>query len=315
MIKSTNESNKVVKFSVITLAMGAIALTAGTAAADPAGDAARADIQKTLGWVPSFVKALPENALPGLWEQIKGFEMNPQTALPGKTKELIGLAIAAQMPSRLNIYAYEKCSKAAGASQAEVNEAVTIAAMARHWSTIFNGVQLDEAKFRTELAKLKENVTKAASSGAPPPKPMAITDARSVYADVQQTFGFVPDFIKRLPPEAAPGAWLGFRNVELNPQTALPGKTKSLISLAVASQIPCRYCIIADSEFAKLEGATDREIHEAVAMAGLARQWIALVDGLQLDEKSFKRDMDRLNAGPSHATRGSKSPRMAAKAE
>ena len=55
----------------------------------------------------------------------------------------------------------------------------------------------------------------------------------------------------------------------MNPSTAIPGKYKSLIGLAVASQIPCKFCIIADTEFAKLEGATDRELTEAVAMAGL----------------------------------------------
>jgi len=304
-----------IKGQLVAIAIGAVVSTGGAALADQAGDAARADMQKTIGFIPSFVKALPENALPGLWEQIKGFEMNPQTALSSKTKELIGLAVAAQMPSRLNIYAYEKCSRAAGATQAEVTEAVTISAMARHWSTFFNGAQLDEAKFRAELAKLKENITKAVASGAAPPKPLAITDARSVYADAQQSFGFVPEFIKRFPPEALPGAWLMFRDVEMNPQTALPGKTKSLISLAVASQIPCRYCIIADTEFAKLEGATDREVTEAVTMAAVARQWIALIDGLQIDEKSFKRDMDRLNAGAAHAAKGAKPARMAAKSE
>ena len=139
-----------------------------------------------------------------------------------------------------------------------------MSALARHWSTFFNGMQLDEAKFRAELGKLRENITKAMASGAKPPAPLPITDAESVYKDVEQSFGFVPEFMKRFPPEALPGAWLTMRNVEMNPATAIPGKVKSLIGLAVSSQIPCRYCVIADTEFAKLEGATDREIAEAV---------------------------------------------------
>jgi AhpD family alkylhydroperoxidase len=83
----------------------------------------------------------------------------------------------------------------------------------------------------------------------------------------------------------------------MNPKTALPGKTKTLISLAVASQIPCHYCIIADTEFAKLEGATPRELSEAVTMAGMARSFGALIDGLQVDELTFRREWDRMTPG------------------
>jgi hypothetical protein len=34
--------------------------------------------------------------LPGAWEELKGFQLNPATTLDGRTKELIGLAVAAQ---------------------------------------------------------------------------------------------------------------------------------------------------------------------------------------------------------------------------
>jgi len=81
------------------------------------------------------------------------------------------------------------------------------------------------------------------------------------------------------------------------PQTALPGKVKSLVGLAVSSQIPCRYCVFADTEFAKLEGASEREIAEAVAAGSIARQYITLIEGLQVDEKAYRRDWERLTSG------------------
>jgi AhpD family alkylhydroperoxidase len=296
-MNSTKKSRK-------SLVAAAGVLLAGLALAAPAARAesndaaqARAEMMKGVGYVPSFAKAFPDSAVPGVWQEAKEFEINKNTALDGKTKALIGLAIAAQMPSRLTIWSYTKCARASGASEAQVGEAVTMAAMARHWSTFFNGMQLDEGKFRAEIGRLRESVTKAMASGAKPPAPIAITDAKSVYKDVEQSFGFVPDFVKRFPPEALPGAWLNMRNVEMNPASALPGKIKSLIGLAVSSQIPCRYCVVADTEFAKLDGATDREIAEAVAMAGIARQFITLVEGMQVDEKAYRRDWERLTAG------------------
>src|SRR5687767_5296568 len=129
-------------------------LGAGAAKADMTPAEARADIQKTFGFVPGFIKAMPDDVLPGTWVEIKGFELNPNTALPGKIKELIGLAVSSQTSCRSCIYSYSRCSKANGATQAEVGEAVAVAALARRWSTHFNGLLLDETKFRGEIAKL-----------------------------------------------------------------------------------------------------------------------------------------------------------------
>jgi AhpD family alkylhydroperoxidase len=309
-------STKTTTKTLLTLSLttGLFAAPTVARAADPTAAEARADIARTVGFVPEFVKAVPDNLLPGFWEQTKAFEMNDKTALNAKTKDLIGLAIAAQLPSRLTVWSYGKCAKASGATSAETQEAIALAAMTRHWSTFFNGMQLDEAKYRGEIAKVRANILKAMASNAAPPAPLAITDAKSVYKDAEQSFGFVPDFLKRFPAEALPGAWLSFRNVEMNPASAIPGKLKSLLSLAVSSQIPCRYCVISDTEFAKLEGATDREIAEAVTMGAMARQYITLIEGLGVDEKAYRRDWERLTGGRKSAAAAGK-PSHLAKAE
>lgn len=279
------------KTTAISLAFLATLSSAARAETSPA-DAARADIQKTLGFVPAFLKALPDSALPGAWLEMKQFE-NVDSALPMKVKGLIGLAVAAQIPSRHAIYAYNRCVRANGASETEAKEAVAVAALARHWSTYFNGAQLDDATFRAEMTRMLEYSGKMATGKVPPPRPMEITDARSALDDLKQYFGLVPTFIKKFPAEALPGAWTELKGVELG-ETAIPGKYKSLISLGVASQIPCRYCVALDTEFARAEGATDREIHEAITMAGMVRHVSTLIDGLQLDDKTVRRDIDRM---------------------
>ena len=296
-MSSTKSSKPFLTFAAVTLAF-ALALPARPARAegDPGVAAAKADMVKTVGFVPSFLKDVPDNMIPGLWQETKAMGF-AKTALDAKTKDLIGLAIAAQMPSRLTAWSYSKCGKASGATDAQLHEAVALSAMARHWSTFFNGAQLDEARFRAGLDKLRENITKAMASGMKPPAPLPITDAASVYRDAEASFGFVPEFLRRFPPEALPGAWLSFRDVEASPTTAIPGKVKSLIGLAVAAQIPCRYCIVADTEFAKLDGATDREVTEAVTIGAMARQYITLIEGLQVDEKAYRHDWERLTAG------------------
>ena len=54
-----------------------------------------------------------------------------------------------------------------------------------------------------------------------------------------------PPFLKAIEPQAAVGsAWQEWLAV-FNPKGALDGKTKELIGLAVAAQIPCQYCVYA----------------------------------------------------------------------
>ena len=68
------------------------------------------------------------------------------------------------------------------------------------------------------------------------------------------------------------------------------GRTQ-LISLAVAAQIPCQYCIWSDTRDAKAAGATDEEIGEAVTMAALTRHWSTIFNGMQVDFDTFKKEM------------------------
>jgi AhpD family alkylhydroperoxidase len=264
--------------------------------ADPAADAraARADVQKMVGFVPRFFELVPDLAMPGVWGELKGLEANPRTALPCRYKELIGLAVAAQIPCPGCVYGHTRLARVNGASDAQVGEAVAIAGLTRHWSTFFNGMQLDEGKFRGEIKQVVDGIKKAVAAGTPPPAPLPLVDAASALQDIQQSFGFVPEFARKFPPAALAGAWRQMRDVEFAPATAISGKYKTLISVAVASQIPCKYCLISDTEFARLEGATDQEIAEAVAMAAFVRNWSTLMGGLQMDEGTYRKDMDRI---------------------
>ena len=81
--------------------------------------------------------------------------------------------------------------------------------------------------------------------------------ATAAYKDIQATLGMVPGFFKVFPQSGIAGAWAEFKTIQLNPDTKLNGKTKELIGLAVAAQIPCTYCIYFHTAAAKANGATD----------------------------------------------------------
>ena len=100
-----------------------------------------------------------------------------------------------------------------------------------------------------------------------------------------------------MPQALLPAWWDGVVNFEMSPTTKLDGKTKELIGLAVAAATPCEYCIYFHSEAAKLNGATEQEIQEAVAVAGLTKQGSTMLNGMQVDKAQFKRDVERIVAG------------------
>jgi AhpD family alkylhydroperoxidase len=127
----------------------------------------------------------------------------------------------------------------------------------------------------------------------PAPAQQPDASAASTYRDIEATLGFVPGFFKAFPEAGIAGAWSEFKSVQLGPTTALPVKMKELIGLAVASQIPCSYCIYFHTAMARANGATDEEVREAVAMAAISRHWSTVLNGMQVDLSTFKAETDR----------------------
>jgi AhpD family alkylhydroperoxidase len=150
------------------LGLGTVTMLAQFARAeDAAAQAAYKDIEQTLGLVPGFFKAFPESGIAGAWAEFKSVQLNPKTKLDGKTKELIGLAVAAQIPCQYCIYFHTAAAKANGASTEEIREAVAMAAITRHWSTVLNGMQIDQAAFQHDtdtVLKLAGEKAKAATT-------------------------------------------------------------------------------------------------------------------------------------------------------
>jgi AhpD family alkylhydroperoxidase len=272
------------------VAAGALVIATAIAIAQTEADATYKDIEQTLGFVPAFFKAFPDHGIAGAWGEMKAIELNPRSALPSKTKELIGLAVASQIPCRYCVYFHTNVAKANGATEQELKEAIGIAALDRHWSTVLNGMQIDLAKFKDEASRMLQAMGRkqAADDAA-----IEVTDAASAYKDMQRMLGMVPTFMRMFPEEGVAAAWREMKSLELSP-SALDGKTKHLIGLAVSAQVPCTYCVYFNTEAARHEGAADAELREAVTMAAITRHWSTVLNGSMIDETAFRRDVDRI---------------------
>ena len=101
-----------------------------------------------------------------------------------------------------------------------------------------------------------------------------------------------PKFLQDIAPQGTASlSWQDYMAV-MKPDGALDTKTKELIGLAVAAQIPCQYCIYSHTLGARHAGATDAQIKEAVAASALVRKMSTELNGNQYDMAEFKKQIN-----------------------
>src|SRR5579864_5067880 len=93
------------RLAVVSLVLAAVV---GASSLALAGD-------KTPAGMPWFFQAMPDAAQQSAWDMSTTL-WGPNTAIPQKYKELIGLAVAAQIPCQYCIYGHTAGAKKAGAS-------------------------------------------------------------------------------------------------------------------------------------------------------------------------------------------------------
>ncbi len=104
---------------------------------------------------PNFFKeSLPEHAI-GPMLRGYGAYLGEDATLDAKTRELIALAVSAQIPCEYCVYAHRNSALELGASDAELREAVAMAGYVRMWSTAFHGAQIDLETFKAEHDALR----------------------------------------------------------------------------------------------------------------------------------------------------------------
>lgn len=115
-------------------------------------------------------------------------------------------------------------------------------------------------------------------------------DRESVYSEIKEMFGLVPSFIKELPDATLELEWRLLKQVQFE-EGPIPNKYRELIGIAISAVSKCRYCVFFHTEIAKLNGATDAEIEDAVHYAKSSAGWSAYLNGLQTDFETFKREV------------------------
>ncbi len=116
-----------------------------------------------------------------------------------------------------------------------------------------------------------------------------------VEADITATVGLVPSFFNEIPDDMIGAEWDIFKRMTFG-ETAIPNKYKELIGVAVHSVTHCRYCTLFHQEAAKLFGATDAEMQEAVHYAKYTVSWSVYLNGMRQDYDEFASELGEIGA-------------------
>ncbi|HZQ99377.1 MAG TPA: carboxymuconolactone decarboxylase family protein [Chloroflexota bacterium] len=112
----------------------------------------------------------------------------------------------------------------------------------------------------------------------------------AVYREIEEMFGLVPSMFKVVPDSSLDLEWQLFKRVQFD-EGPIPNKYRELIGVAIAAATKCRYCSVYHTEVARLNGATDAEIEDAVHYAKSSAGWSTYINGLQLDYDQFKAEV------------------------
>jgi AhpD family alkylhydroperoxidase len=116
---------------------------------------------------------------------------------------------------------------------------------------------------------------------------------QDVHNEMKDMFGTVISFVDQIPDAFIDAEWDLMKRVQFG-QTLIPNKYKELIGLSVAAVTQCRYCTLFHTEAAKLFGATDAEIEEALHYTKIVSGWSIYINGLQVDYEAFADEVRRV---------------------
>jgi AhpD family alkylhydroperoxidase len=116
-----------------------------------------ADMQQTLGLVPSFFATVPDYLIGTEWASFKALTLS-ETAIPNKYKELIGLAVSGATRCRYCAYYHTEAARLFGATDEEIVEASLMAKQTMGWSTFLNSMAYDFDEFTAEFDRIVDHV-------------------------------------------------------------------------------------------------------------------------------------------------------------
>jgi AhpD family alkylhydroperoxidase len=111
------------------------------------------DIEQTIGIVPGFMAALPEDALIHEWPVFKQYTFGESVFSP-KQRELLELAVAATLKCQYCQAFHRGAAELHGATEDELAEVGMLAGLTARWSSMIHAQHYDYDTFVEEFGQI-----------------------------------------------------------------------------------------------------------------------------------------------------------------
>ena len=118
------------------------------------------DIQKSFGFVPGFMEGLPQDVLIHDWPLMKKYTLGV-SKIPAKYRELMGLAVAANIKCPYCQLFHMSVAKMDGATADELAETAFLASYTSRWSSMIHAQHYDYDTYAKETERIGQYLSKA----------------------------------------------------------------------------------------------------------------------------------------------------------
>jgi AhpD family alkylhydroperoxidase len=116
-------------------------------------DETLADIEESIGLVPGFMAAIPEDALVHEWPVFKQYALG-ESVIPPKYRELMELAVAATLKCPYCQAFHRGAAELHGATDEELAEVGLLAGLTARWSAMIHAQHYDYDTFVDEFERI-----------------------------------------------------------------------------------------------------------------------------------------------------------------
>lgn len=114
-------------------------------------------ITDTFGLVPGPLAVIPEEDRDAEWPTFQKYTVG-ETEIPAKYRELIGLAVSANIKCPYCAHFHRKAAEMHGATDAEIEEVQSLASFTTRYSTMLHASEYDLEQFKVEMAQMADHL-------------------------------------------------------------------------------------------------------------------------------------------------------------
>lgn len=135
----------------------------GTMAAKQSYSDAAADLEETYGMVPPPLDTIPKEDAVQEWPTFKKYTVG-ESEIPAKYRELIGLAVAANIKCPYCAHFHRGAAELHGATEAELEETYSLASFTARYSAMLHAQEYDRDEFKGKVADIAEHLQAQAAA-------------------------------------------------------------------------------------------------------------------------------------------------------